>query len=232
MLTLNPTNYYDTVRNIPRDASDIADHYNLLGLVEGTRRFLYDQLNAGAEIRGDRVDVNQCPLFRGKLKVFKLAAAIYYAPSDQSGKGGLHRDIIRCTRSWRGGPAQYDSVFVDNGGAITDPLGGLLIARVLLFFSFRYQGKEYSCAFVEWFLPAAEEPDETTGMWIVAPEVDRNGRRVRAVISLDTILRGAHLIGVYGDNFLPVEFTFGDTLNAFNAYYVNKYIDHHSHTIC
>ncbi|KAI9573323.1 hypothetical protein HD554DRAFT_1171973, partial [Boletus coccyginus] len=55
---------------------------------------------------------------------------------------------------------------------------------------------------------------------------------VRAVISVKTILRGVHLIGVYGKEHLPVRFHFSESLTAFNAYYVNKYIDHHSYTIC
>ena len=71
-----------------------------------------------------------------------------------------------------------------------------------------------------------------TGMWIVALEMKAAGQRVRAVISVKTILRGAHLIGVYGEEHLPASFHFSKSLNAFNAYYVNKYIDHHSFTLC
>ena len=133
-LLLSLTNYYNTVQNIPHDASQVTDYYDLLGLVEGIRWFLYDQLNAGSEIRGDRININWCPLFQGKLKIFKSAVAIYYAPSDPSGKGGLHHNIIHCTHSWHGGPAQYDCVFIDNEEVMTDPLGGLLIAQVLFFF--------------------------------------------------------------------------------------------------
>jgi hypothetical protein len=127
---------------------------------------------------------------------------------------------------------RYDCVFVDNGGSDNDPLGGLLVACVLLFFSFRFQGRSHSCALVEWFLPFGNESDPLTGMWIVVPKVNATGHCVRAVISVKTILRGAHLIAVYGANFLPVTFHFSDSLDAFNAYYVNRYIDHHSYTIC
>ena len=134
------------------------------------------------------------------------------------------RNIIRCTPRWQGESARYDCVFVDNGGSDNDLLCGLLVARVLLFFSFRFQGCSHSCALVEWFLPFSDEPDPLTGMWIVVPEVNATGRRVRVVISVKTILRGAHLIGVYGANFLPVTFHFSDSLDAFNAYYVNRYI--------
>ena len=91
--------------------------------------------------------------------------------------------------------------------------------------------KTYKAALVDWFLQVMEQPDNLTGMWIVAPEEDRWGQHIHAVVSLDTILRPAHLIPVYGDAMVPIDFRFTDCLDAFRAYYVNKYIDHHSHTI-
>ena len=45
------------------------------------------------------------------------------------------------------------------------------------------------------------------------------------------ILQPAHLIGMYGDDEIPVDFQLSDTLDAFRAYYVNKYIDHHAYTM-
>ena len=89
------------------------------------RQFLYDQLNPEAVIPGDRVNLDICPILYGHLKVYKSATAVYYAPSDQSGKGGMHRDVIQCTSSWRGGPAQWDSVFIENGGGDGDGFWGL-----------------------------------------------------------------------------------------------------------
>jgi hypothetical protein len=45
-------------------------------------------------------------------------------------------------------------------------------------------------------------------------------------------LRGAHLIDVAGKEFVPLtNFDFSDSLDAFEAFYVNKYADHHSHEI-
>ncbi|KAI9455985.1 hypothetical protein HD554DRAFT_2207366 [Boletus coccyginus] len=82
-------------------------------------------------------------------------------------------DIVHCTPWWWGED---------------DPLSSLLVARVLLFFSFRQDGRSYSCALVEWFLPISDEPDELTGMWIVVPEVNTARQHVRAVISVNTIL--------------------------------------------
>ena len=51
------------------------------------------------------------------------------------------------------------------------------------------------------------------------------------MIHVDSILCGAQLIGVYGDNHLPQEFKFTDTLDAFIAYYVNKFTDHYAYEI-
>ena len=94
-----------SVRGLPRTAVEVAIHFGYEDLVPCVRRFLYDQRNPDAEVPGDRVDLNQCPQFDGELKVYKSATATYYAPCDQSGMGGMHRDIIRCTPSWRGGGA-------------------------------------------------------------------------------------------------------------------------------
>ena len=68
-------------------------------------------------------------------------------------------------------------------------------------------------------------------MWIVEPQIDLGGERVTSIIHVDSILRGAHLIGVYGDDHLPRDFKFIDTLDAFVAYYVNRFIDHHANEI-
>ena len=163
--------------------------------------------------------------------MFNSAKAVFFAPSDQSGVGGMRREIIRATPSWRGGPGRYDCVYVANGGMDTDGFRSLLVARVRLFFSSAYNGRDYSCALVDWFLPVAGEVDELTGMWIVAPEIDNHGRHIQSVISLDSIIQSAHLIGVYGRDLVPTNFHFSETFDAFRAYYVNKYIDHHAHTL-
>ncbi|KAH7904448.1 hypothetical protein BJ138DRAFT_1019144, partial [Hygrophoropsis aurantiaca] len=59
----------------------------------------------------------------------------------------------------------------------------------------------------------------------------RQGKRMQSVIHLDVILRSAHLIPVFGDGALPVDFHFSYSLDAFKSYYVNKYADHHSHEV-
>ncbi|KAF9491522.1 hypothetical protein BDN71DRAFT_1398245, partial [Pleurotus eryngii] len=61
------------------------------------------------------------------------------------------------------------------------------------------------------------------------PSHSRHTCPVTAVVHLDTIFRGAHLIGVTGSSFLLEEFTFHYTFDPFSYFYVNKYADHHTY---
>lgn len=47
------------------------------------------------------VDLNECPqiCFNAHLLVFNSAVATYYAPSDLSGIGGMHREQIQAVSS-------------------------------------------------------------------------------------------------------------------------------------
>ena len=51
---------------------------------------------------------------------------------------------------------------------------------------------------------------------------------------ISTILRNAHLMGVSDGptgTRLPHNFRFHDSLDSFQAFYVNKFIDYHTHEI-
>ncbi|KAI0249411.1 hypothetical protein BJV78DRAFT_1129737 [Lactifluus subvellereus] len=50
---------------------------------------------------------------------------------------------------------------------------------------------------------------------------------------LDCIARATHLLPVYGQTFLPEDFYFSDALDVmmFHAYFINPYVDYHSHEI-
>lgn len=200
--------------------------------MEYIQRFLYDQVNPAAEICGMDVRIDACPYIRAgiTIKVYHSASSTYYAPSDLSGTGGMLRERIRAVPSWKGGPGRFDCVFL---GKDSDAEGfkGLHVARVKLFFSFCFREVEYSCALVEWFSTYGESPCPLTGLWRVVPDRDANGRWMCSVIHTESILRGAHLIGVYGSQPLPKTFTYHDTINAFEMFYVNKYADHHAHEI-
>ena len=103
--------------------------------------------------------------------------------------------------------------------------------HVILFFSFIYQRKTYPCALVEWFKKYSSRPDKETGMWKVRPHF--MGRcQLTIVIHLDSFLQGAHLLPVLsGATHLPVEFHFSYSLDAFEAYFVNKYADNQMYEI-
>lgn len=100
-----------------------------------------------------------------------------------------------------------------------------------LLFYFKHDGIYYPCALVSWFSTVARDLDEDTGMWIVAPTLDRRGKEVRAVVHLDCIIRSAHLIGVFGKDYLPLHFHFSNSLDAFSSFYVNKFANHHAFKI-
>lgn len=108
---------------------------------------------------------------------------------------------------------------------------GLHVARVHCFLSFvDRHGALYPCALIHWFTRTDEDPDEDTGMWIVEPESTEEGDQNISVVHLDTILRAAHLIPVYGEEFIG-KTDFRDTLDTFDRFYVNKFADHHANEI-
>ena len=162
--------------------SHIAKHLGLQGLQDTIRHFLYDQLYPDVEIPGDCADLHVCPLFQSRIWVFHSATATFCTQSDQSGVGGMHCEMIRTTPSWQGGPPHYDCVYVAKRGMEMEGFHSLMMGRVCLFFSCVHVGVCYLCALVDWFIPIADGPDELTGMWIMAPEVDNDRRCVQSVV--------------------------------------------------
>lgn len=219
-------------RGYPRNLATLGQHLKYPELPQLVRRFLYDRTHPDAAPGGDAapVPLELCPQFEGSISVFHSAIAVYHAPSDPSGSGGMHKERIRATPCWRGGYPRYDCVFILN-----DPLlpcfQGLLVARVRLLFSFKHEEIFYPCALVSWFSPVSETPDEDTGMWVVEPTLDQRKKEVQAVVHLDCIVRGAHLLPVAGKDYLPPHFHFSDSLDAFSSFYVNKFADHHAFEI-
>ncbi|KAJ6558720.1 hypothetical protein B0H10DRAFT_2201334 [Mycena sp. CBHHK59/15] len=220
------------VRRYPWNPAALAQYLDLPNLVPLIRRFLYLQNNPDHNLDIPLADVplDDCPEAPSSVKVFPSAIAKFYAPSDQSGVRGMLHERIRAVRTWRGGPPRYNCVFVE-GDPDLPGFRGLLAARVLLFMSIKHLGVTYPCALVTWFSAIGDEPCPDVGMWMVEPDVDHRGRRVMDIIHIDTILRGAHLIGIYGDSFLPRHFKYSDTLDRFKAFYINKYADHHANEI-
>ncbi|KAF8872253.1 hypothetical protein CPB85DRAFT_1445099 [Mucidula mucida] len=203
------------ITGLPRNVHALAHTLHLPQLPELTRRFLYQQeslMDDDVPMEDPMlVDLDDCPPFSGPIRVFPSAR-------------------IRSMGSWRHGPPRQDCIFLDKDSSLPG-FRGLHAARVLLFFSMKHMNIVYPCALITWFSPIGDEPDPVTGMWMVEPDVDENGERVQAVVHLDTIVRAAHLIGISGDEFTPRTFKHSDSLDFFNAFYVNKYIDYHAHEI-
>jgi hypothetical protein len=139
---------------------------------------------------------------------------------------------IRAVSSWRGNnKGRYDMILVSSDSTESG-MKGMLLARVLRFFKITTADEhQYPCALVHWWSVLGDECDEDTGMWTASPDLDQNGDPVMAVIHLDTIVRAAHVLPVYGDYELPAGFSHFDTLDFFDTFYINKFIDHHAFTI-
>ena len=229
---LNFTNNCPSVPNIPRTAPELGINLNIPNLRDQISRFLYEQENPDLDIPLDDVPLAECPQFDGNIRVYPSAVSIYYAPSDKSGIRGMFRERIRAVQSWRKGPARYDCVFVERDSDLPG-FRALYVARVHAFLSITHKKVKYPCAVVSWFSTIGDSPCQCpdTGMWMVEPDFDQTGNRAMSIIHIDSILRSAHLMGVSGSQFIPHHLTFNHTLDAFRAFYVNKYIDHHAHEI-
>ncbi|KAK7049380.1 hypothetical protein VNI00_005981 [Paramarasmius palmivorus] len=166
--------------------------------------------------------------FNSLIYVYYSAVARYYSPSDPCGNGGMYAERIRSHPNWLGHYPRHDTVFVtvdeDKPG-----IEGMVVGRVKLFFSFKYKEIEYPCALMEWFTRSMDTPDEETGLWVVEPEYDPDGRRTMDVIHLDSIARPVHLLPVFGSDTLPEDFHYSESLDAFRAFYINKFANHASY---
>ena len=180
------------------------------------------------------MDIAECPDFRGRINVFISASATFHAPSDYCSIAGMTTQKIHCTSSWRNGPARHDCVYAEKDPTLPG-FKGLYVAQVVLLFSFEFRSVHYPCALVKWFTQVGDEPCPVTGMWMVQPEhydndEDENSR-VISVIHLDSILRPAHLIPVFGDKQVDHDLHFSNSLLAFKTFYVNKYSDYHAYSL-
>ncbi|KAG1874048.1 hypothetical protein C8R48DRAFT_745953 [Suillus tomentosus] len=223
---------------------DFASHGMLRGtydigeleLTTHIQRFLRDQLhhsdsnlNSEASESGTGSS-GALPELYEKMTLYTSAIATFFAPSDVSGISGMRYERICAVDTWRNSPGRYDCVFVSSDPTV-EGMRGFDIAQVRLFFSFKHNGVHYPCAFVHWFKHVHDSQDEDTGMWVVEPETCEDGTRFASVIHLDCIFHAAHLMPVFGHEFLPTYLSYTQTLDAFCTYYVNKYIDHQAFEI-
>lgn len=194
--------------------------------IELCRRFLFSQVY-DLGINPDRIDLDDCPMPETHVQVFTSASSVFYAPSELAGWSGMHRELIRCTDTWQGIYHRRDTVLVQMNNELVG-FRGMLVGRVFSFFELTYDDIAYSCALIQWF-GKEEVRDDVTGMWVVEPEFDNDGLPLFGVISLDSIVRACHLIPVYGKDFIPLDLDFSYTLDSFSSFYLNHYIDYHSH---
>ncbi|EKM77022.1 hypothetical protein AGABI1DRAFT_101971 [Agaricus bisporus var. burnettii JB137-S8] len=200
----------------PRNIDSIAEHIQIANFSILTRRFLYDQLDPLALFPAESVPHNRLPEILSDIAIYHSAVATFYAPSDPSGLHGIYR--LRCTPQWRHSGPRRDCAFVveDQGKA---GFGGLSVVRLHLLFSFKHSGTFYPCALVQWFNKVGTHCDADTGLWMVEPDL-----RVGPT-------RGAHLMPIFGRRLMPENFRFEWSLDSFQGFYVNQYIDHHTHEL-
>ena len=103
--------------------------------------------------------------------------------------------------------------------AYTSPVQGALSPV-----SIKHDNSVIPCALVEWYKTIGNAPDKTVGMWVVKPEYMANRQwRVAAIVHLDSMVRGVHLIPAYQKQQISRKPTYSTTLNEFKRFYVNKY---------
>ncbi|EGO05090.1 hypothetical protein SERLA73DRAFT_149348 [Serpula lacrymans var. lacrymans S7.3] len=147
------------------------------------------------------VPLRACPrLFPDtKISVVHSATIYFQALSDKSGVGGMHREVIHVTPMWHKGPAWHDTVFVERNATLPG-MQGLDIC-------------------------SGDECDELTGMWIVHPDYNKDGSPTLQVIHTDCIMRAAHMMPVFGDALIGKDINCANSLDSFDLFYVNKFID-------
>ena len=131
----------------PHHLASLAQFLHLRMLPNLVHCFLYAQIHGPIDIPLSDIPINDCPVYDGKVYVFPSAIATFFAPSDESGIGGMHCEQIQSTASWRGSAARKDCVFVKHDPDLPG-FRGLHAAQVQLLFSLKHDGLVYPCALV------------------------------------------------------------------------------------
>ncbi|KAG1880232.1 hypothetical protein C8R48DRAFT_744596 [Suillus tomentosus] len=179
---------------------------NITHLPNLLRQFLFEQKHPNDTRDVSEVSEFHFPHYDGGISVFNSASSRFYSPSDLSGIGGMRTEYICACPQWRNGHARNDCVFVSTKPEL-EGMQGFDIARVL---------------FIQWFNTVGDSPDEDTGMWIVRPAYRANHSPHMSIIHIDSIYRAAHLIPVYGTQFVSHDLKYYQSYDSFRAYYVNK----------
>ncbi|KAN0094838.1 hypothetical protein V8E55_003125 [Tylopilus felleus] len=212
-------------RNRAKTALALSVELSIPFLSQLIGTFLFEQLHSeSARTNPPR----HHPPFVGRIKIFHSAIATFVAPSDPSGIGGMWREHIRAMLSWRHGPPRNDCVFMTTDDTI-EGMQGMDIGRVYCFFSFIHtNGQTFPCALVHWFDRLGEDPDNLTGMWMVTPSYHEDSSKNLSVIHIDSIVRLAHLLPIFGGERVPSIVSFHNSLDLYQGFYVNRFADHHA----
>ncbi|KAF9228066.1 hypothetical protein BS17DRAFT_792960 [Gyrodon lividus] len=140
----------------------------------------------------------------------------------------MWREQICAMPLWHHGPGHYDCVFVSTDDTL-EGMPSMEIAHVLCFFSFVFtNGQTYPCALVHWFDHLAKELNDLMGMWMVTPSFLDNCSKNLAVIHIDSIVCGAHLLPLFGVEVIPEYVPFHNSLDLYCGFYINHFVDHHT----
>ena len=145
----------------------------------------------------------------------------------------MFHEVVRAVSRWGMGEIpgpRYDCVYVAKYDTSDIGMRNLRVARVHSFFSFSYGSETHSCALVRWYKLWRDEPDHDNGMYIVQPEFI-SGQRNMSVISVDSIIRAAHLLPIFDDSYLDYSLNYTNSLDIFKAFYVNHFIDPHAYEL-
>ncbi|KAG1726637.1 uncharacterized protein EDB91DRAFT_1239630 [Suillus paluster] len=221
-------------RTRARTVPDLSAELTIPHLYNLLHQFLFEQVNPDDQRSPSEVPLASCPRIDGKIQVFNSASLMFYAPSDRSRIGGMRREHIHACPLWRNKAPQYDCVFVNTDAGV-EGMRGMDIACVMCFFSLTFEAVSYPCAVVHWFNKANDDrPDEDTGMWIVHA-LNFRGTEGKSdgigIIHIDYIYHAAHLIPIYGTHAIPQNLKHYDSYDAFRAFYINKFADHHAFKI-
>lgn len=214
----------------PRYIQEIANHISIPSFPDLLATFLYQQANYHTPATQAVTAIPHQQPYHGMIHMFHSATCMY---SDLTHARAVHQ-VIHCTPSWsRKGLPRYDCVFINSNPNLPG-FKGLRVGQVQLLFSLkslsRRREEDIPCALVKWFKAVGDGPCDLTGMWMVQPELDsRTKQRLMSVIPVNTIIRPAHLIPLYGHEHVHHELQSAYSLQAYKGYYVNKFSDYHAY---
>ena len=215
---------------------DIVTYIGQPELPNLIQQFLHHQLWSDSDSLASDSDIctSSLPIRNTKIYLHKSASSVFFAPSDPCGIRGFRREQIRATWEWRGGPPRQDTVLVNtgDGGNTQLPMSGYVVVRLLILFSFTYNGHDFPVALVHWYALSDDSGrwDDATGMWLVEREY-RNGGPHLAVVHVEAIFRAVHLLPYFGYEPVKRGVTRDNSLDVYGMFYVNKYADHQSFEI-